>query len=485
MRSPKEYKESLKRMRPNVYKFGELIEDVTTHPATRRTVEGHAKLFWAAMSERWGELFSKESSLIGERVSRYLTLIKTPEDMVANCRMKRAAFNLTGTCTGGRCVGWNAINAMWATAYEMARDGVEWGEEYSRRLMEWLIWAQKEDITLSGALTDPKGDRTKGPGGQKDPLSYLKIVEKDDEGITVRGAKIMIAGVAAANYIFVLPGRGMREGEEDYAVSFVVPRDEEGITCVEARHPSDLREMEEGWDNPVERGGITQSYVLFDDVRIPWERVFMAGEAKYSGRAVMNFIRMYRASIGGCVAGQGDLMAASSVLIARANGLQEKAFRAELAKMVVNNETTFAVGVAASLLGEQHPSGIWLPSTLLSNVNKVHVGTLPYETKRLAQEIAGGIAETGCMPSFKDLQDERYGELLKRYLSGATDPEIRIKLARFIEWLTVGGGIPGTMHGGGSPGGARMMLLRSYPMGEYIERVRELLELDRLPGEDE
>ncbi|MCD6111312.1 MAG: 4-hydroxyphenylacetate 3-hydroxylase, partial [Thermoplasmata archaeon] len=212
MRSPKEYKESLKRMRPNVYKFGELIEDVTTHPATRRTVEGHAKLFWAAMSERWGELFSKESSLIGERVSRYLTLIKTPEDMVANCRMKRAAFNLTGTCTGGRCVGWNAINAMWATAYEMARDGVEWGEEYSRRLMEWLIWAQKEDITLSGALTDPKGDRTKGPGGQKDPLSYLKIVEKDDEGITVRGAKIMIAGVAAANYIFVLPGRGMREG---------------------------------------------------------------------------------------------------------------------------------------------------------------------------------------------------------------------------------------------------------------------------------
>jgi 4-hydroxybutyryl-CoA dehydratase/vinylacetyl-CoA-Delta-isomerase len=391
--------------------------------------------------------------------------------MLANVRMKRLMFNLTGTCTGGRCVGFNAINAMWATTYDIDHD---LGTEYHKILSTWLKDAQKKDITLTGALTDAKGDRSKSPSQQCDPDLSLHVVEKRKDGIIVRGAKVMICGVAAANEILVMPGTGYKEEDKDYAISFVIPRDIENLTIIETRRPSDTREQEEGFDAPVDIGGITQAYLLFEDVFVPKERVFMCGEYAYSLKAVMNFIASYRAAIGGCVAGQGDVMVGAAALMARANGLSEKVFREKLTQMTINNETTFGMGIAAGVLGTKHPSGVWIPNALLSNVNKVHVATLPYETKRLAQDIAGGIAETGCLPSCKDINDPRYGKLLKKYLQANCSGETRAKIARLIEWLTIGSGVPGCMHGGGSPDGAKLVINASSDIAHNIELAKRL-----------
>jgi len=455
MRTSIEYRASLRRMRPNVYKFGELIQDVTAHPATKRTIEGHAQIFDASQKEEYRSLLTTTSSQTGERISRYLSIVGSAEDMISNVRMKRLMFNITGTCTGGRCVGFNAINSMWAATYDMDLD---LHTDYHSRMRTWLEQAQKEDISLAGALTDPKGDRSRRPSEQQDPDMSLRIVGREkDGGLTVRGAKVMIAGAVAANEVFVLPGTGYKEEDRDYAVSFVIPRDIEGLTVVEARHPSDGRDMESGFDNPVDFG-ISQGYLLFQDVLVPRERVFMAGEWKHSLKAVQNFIAPYRAAIGGCVAGQGDVMVGAAALMARANGLSEKVFREKLTQMTVNNETTFGLGVAASVMGKLHPSGVWIPDAKLANVNKVHVATLPYETKRLAQDIAGGIAETGCLPSTADLHSPAYGELLQKYLKANTDGETRARIARLLEWLTIGEGVPGCMHGGGSPDGAKLTI---------------------------
>ncbi len=471
MKTSKEYKESLRMMRPNIYKFGELIKDVTTHTATKRTIEGHAQIFDAARKPDFKDILTTTSHLTGEPISRYLSIVQGPEDMIANVRMKRLMFHLTGTCTGGRCVGFNAINAMWATTYDMDHD---LGTEYHKILQTWLKDAQKKDITLTGALTDAKGDRSKSPSQQCDPDLSLHVVEKRKDGIIVRGAKVMICGVAAANEIFVMPGTGYKEEDKDYAISFVIPRDIENLTIIETRRPSDTREQEEGFDAPVDIGGITQAYLLFEDVFVPKERVFMCGEYAYSLKAVMNFIASYRAAIGGCVAGQGDVMVGAAALMARANGLSEKVFREKLTQMTINNETTFGMGIAAGVLGTKHPSGVWIPNALLSNVNKVHVATLPYETKRLAQDIAGGIAETGCLPSCKDINDPRYGKLLKKYLQANCSGETRAKIARLIEWLTIGSGVPGCMHGGGSPDGAKLVINASSDIAHNIELAKRL-----------
>ncbi|MCK5773220.1 MAG: 4-hydroxyphenylacetate 3-hydroxylase, partial [Thermoplasmata archaeon] len=214
MKTPEEYKGSLRKMRPNIHKFGELIEDVTTHPATRRTIEGHAQIFEAARNPEYEELYTTTSCLTGKKVVRYLSIIKNMDDMINNCKMKRLMFNLTGTCTGGRCAGFNGINAMWAVTYDMDK---EYGTDYHQRLRSWLEGAQEADITLAGALTDPKGDRTKSASQQADPDMNLRVVERREDGIVVRGAKVMICGIAAANEVFILPGTGYREADADYA----------------------------------------------------------------------------------------------------------------------------------------------------------------------------------------------------------------------------------------------------------------------------
>jgi 4-hydroxybutyryl-CoA dehydratase/vinylacetyl-CoA-Delta-isomerase len=473
IRTYDDFRESLRGMRPNIYKFGELIEDVTTHPATKRTIEGHGQIYKLANDPEMRGYVITQSDLIDEPISRYLSIIKSPEDQIANSRMKRLMFQKTGTCTGGRCAGWTALNAMFIATYDMDK---ALGTDYHQRFLEWLKHAQRRDITISGALTDPKGDRTKKPHQQDDPDMNLRVVERLDDGIVVRGAKVMICGVAAANEIFVLPGSAYREEDKDYAISFVIPKDVEGLTIVETRHPSDAREIEErsGFDVPVSDGGITQAYLFFEDVFVPQERVFMCGEAEFTGPTVVNFILPYRSAIGGCVAGQGDVKLGAAVLTARANGLADKVFADKLAQMAVNNETTFAVGIAAAAMGRRHPSGAWQPDPLLANVNKVHVATLPYETSRIAQDIAGGIGETGCVPAAVDFDDPKYGHLVRKYLKAAASAESRVKAARMVEWSTIGAGVPGCMHGGGSPDGARMFVRKFYDIEKSVEAVKRL-----------
>jgi len=465
LRTYEEYLESLKKMRPNIYKFDKLIEDVTTDPATKRTIEGHGKSYKLAQDPEFKDLLTTKSDITGEPISRYLSIIKSPEELFANSRLKRLMFNQTGTCTGGRCVGWTGLNSMFATTYDIDK---EYGTDYHQRLIEWMKYAQANDITCAGALTDPKGDRTLPPSKQEDPDMNLRIVEYRDDGIVLRGAKVMICGVAAANEIFILPGSAYREDDKDYSLACVIPRDIENLTIIETRRPSDTRETEEGFDIPVDEGGITQSYLFFEDVFVPKDRVFMAGEFKYTKSAILNFISTYRSAIGGCVAGQGDVKIGAALLVARANGLGDKIFGDKITQMHINNETTFGLGIAAGAMGKQHPSGAWQCDLMLSNVNKVHVATLPYETSRLAQEISGGIAETGCMPSYQDFVSEKHGKLIQKYMKAKSPAEARARAARLVEWATIGAGVPGCMHGGGSPDGAKLFIRMS---GEIEKKV--------------
>jgi 4-hydroxybutyryl-CoA dehydratase/vinylacetyl-CoA-Delta-isomerase len=238
-------------------------------------------------------------------------------------------------------------------------------------------------------------------------------------------------------------------------VAFAVPRDAEGLTIVETRRPSDTRDEEEGWDSP-KLGATTQAWLLFDDVFVPRSRVFLCGEFAATGQFISFFSAIYRAAIGACVAGQGDVMIGAALALARANGLTQKTFQDKLTQMKVNNEVTFGLGLGAMFAGAQHRSGVFVPDPLLAHVNKVQVARLPYETKVLAQDISGGIAETGCLPSFRDFHSPAYGDELLAAAAAGADGETRARLARLVEWLTIGGGVPGCMHGGGSPDGARL-----------------------------
>jgi 4-hydroxybutyryl-CoA dehydratase/vinylacetyl-CoA-Delta-isomerase len=172
-------------------------------------------------------------------------------------------------------------------------------------------------------------------------------------------------------------------------------------------------------------------------------------------------------------------MIGASLLMARANGLSAKTFMSKLTDMSINNTITYGLGAGACALGFQHPSGSYFADSHTAHTNKVMVATLPYDTNRLAQDISGGIAETGCMPSYKDFTNPEYGHLLRKCLkAGACSAESRFKAARLAEWLTIGSGVPGCMHGGGSPDGAKLVVRATTPMEEYAEYARKIINIE-------
>jgi len=470
------YRESLKKMRPNVYKWGKLIEDVTTHPATKLHVDSVAHSYDMAFDETKKAIYTNKSHLSGETVHRWNALCRTVEDQVGNADMKRTQYRVSGTCQGATCAGWTGLNVLHAVTYEMDQ---ELGTSYHERVQNYFRHVEDNALALAGAITDAKGNRALKPSQQANKDLNLHVKEVREDGVIIRGYKIQICGVAASHEIIVVPGMGYKESEKDFCFAAAIPRDAEGLTCIETRRPSDNRDEEEGWDAP-KVGNITQSYLIFEDVFVPNERIFMNGEYQYSGKIIANFAAIYRAAIGACVAGQGDVMCGAAIGMARANGLSQKTFQDKLNQMAINNEITYGLGLGAMLKGKQHPSGLFVPNPLLAHVNKTQVGSLPYTTKVIAQDISGGIAETGCIPSYLDFQSEEYGKHLYEALSAATDGESRTRLARLVEWLTVGGGIPGCMHGGGSPDGARLVV-RAFTKWEDF--VADALRIAGVKGE--
>ena len=457
-----QYRESLKKMRPNIYKWGKLNEDDTTDPATRLHVQSVARSYDLSFDAEKAALYTAKSPISGETVHRWNSLMDSAEAVLGNSNMKRDQYHQSGTCQGATCAGWTGLNVLWDVTFEMDK---ELGTNYHERLKKYWKYMEDNALALAGAITDAKGNRALKPSQQANVNSNLHVVETRADGVVISGYKIQICGVAAAHEIIAVPGSGYGESEKAFCLAVAVPRDAQGLTIIETRRPSDERDEEEGWDAP-KAGNITQAFLLFDNVFVPNDRIFMNGEFKYSGRIIGNFAAIYRAAIGACVAGQGDIMIAA-INMARANGLSQKTFQATLNEMAINNEITYGVGLGAMLIGKKQKSGLFVPNALLAHTNKTQVAKLPYMTKVMAQDISGGIAETGCFPSYKDMQSPIYGQKLVECLAAGSDGETRAKAARLVEWLTVGGGIPGCMHGGGSPDGAKMVVKAFTKWEEY------------------
>ena len=218
----------------------------------------------------------------------------------------------------------------------------------------------------------------------------------------VRGAKAHQTGAVFSHEIVVLPTAALRPQEADYAVAFAVPVDTPGITHIVGRQSCDTRKLEGGdLDVGNARFGGHEALVVFDDVFVPWERVFLCGETEFAGRLVECFAAYHRQSYGGCKAGVGDVLIGAAALAAELTGVEQAGhIKRKLAEMVHLNETLYAGGIACSHLGAAAPSGAYLVDLLLANVCKQNVTRHPYEIARLAEDIAGGLLVT--MPSEQD-----------------------------------------------------------------------------------
>ena len=390
--------------------------------------------------------------------------------------MQRLLGQQTASCFQ-RCVGMDAFNAVFSTTFEIDRAH---GTHYHENFRNFMIMCQNKDLTVDGAMTDPKGDRSKAPYQQEDPDLFLRVVERREDGIVVRGAKAHQTGALNSHEIIVMPTQSMKPEDKDYAVSFAVPMDAEGIFMVIGRQSCDTRKLE-GSEMDVgnpEFGGV-EALVIFDDVFVPNDRIFLNGETEFAGMMVERFAGYHRQSYGGCKVGVGDALIGAAAVAADYNGAAKAShIKDKLIEMNHLNETLFSCGIACSAEGKPTDSGNYMIDLLLANVCKQNITRFPYEIVRLAEDIAGGLMVTA--PSEKDFKDEKIGPYIQKYLKGvdSVSTENRLRILRFIENLALGTAAVGyrteSLHGAGSPQAQRIMISRQVDM-EYKKNLAKRL----------
>jgi 4-hydroxybutyryl-CoA dehydratase/vinylacetyl-CoA-Delta-isomerase len=475
MMTAKQYEESLRKLNLEVYMFGNRLEPVVDNPIVRPSMNAVAKTYELAHYPEYEPIMTATSHITGKKINRFTHIHQNIEDLVKKSKMGRLLGRETGCCFQ-RCVGMDALNALSIITYNIDE---KYKTDYYDRFLHYLKYVQEADLTCDGAMTDPKGDRSLPPHKQKDPDLYLHVVEETDDGIVVRGAKAHQTGAVNSHEIIVMPTLSLREKDKEYAVSFALPSDSTGITYIIGHQSCDTRKLEGGRDQGNLFYGGHEAVVIFDDVVVPWERVFMYKEYEFAGQLVEKFASYHRQSYA-CKVGVGDVVIGAAQTIAEYNGVEKTShIKDKICEMNHLNETLYCGCIACASEGHREPSGTYAVDMLLANVHKHNVTRFPYEIARIAQDIAGGLMVT--MPSEKDFESPRTGKWLKKYFRGvgsSTSTEDRMRILRLIENLTVGSAavsyLTESLHGAGSPQAQRIMISRLVDMGEKQKAAKNL-----------
>ncbi|MBP2641130.1 MAG: abfD [Firmicutes bacterium] len=481
MMTGEQYEESLRKLKFKVYVQGELVENPVDHPIIRPSMNSVKMTYELAEDSQYEDLMTAKSHMTGKKVNRFCHLHQSSEDLVKKIKMQRLLGQKTAACFQ-RCVGMDAINAVDSTTFEMDK---KLGTNYHERFSKFLLKMQELDWTVDGAMTDPKGDRSLAPSKQIDPDMFVHVVEKRPEGIVVRGAKAHQTGALNSHMILVMPTIAMGPDDSDYALSFALPADAEGVFYIYGRQSCDTRKLE---NNDLDVGnkqfGGHEALIVFDNVFIPWENVFMCGETEFAGMLVERFAGYHRQSYGGCKVGVGDVLIGATALAADYSGVAKASHvKDKLIEMIHLNETLYSCGIACSAEGHKTASGTYLIDLLLANVCKQNVTRFPYEIARLAEDIAGGLMVT--MPSEHDLKHSEIGKVVEKYFKGVCDvPTIdRLRILRLIENLTLGTAAVGyrteSMHGAGSPQAQRVMIARQGNLENKKQLAKAIVGIEK------
>ncbi len=457
-----QYISRLRKLDHRVFIMGEEIKSVVDHPISKPPAMAMAETYYQAEQEEKKSLFTAQSHITGETINRFTHIQHSMEDIIKKILMLREMGRNTACCFQ-RCAGLDCLNSLFAITYDIDQ---AFDTRYHGHFVDFLKYVQSNDLVTAACMTDSKGDRTLPPSKQEDKDQYLHIVGEKNGGIVVRGAKLHTTGAVNSHEVVVMPTRALQETDKDYAVSFAIPADTEGVTFIYGRQPSDTRRLEGGGSDAgnLYYGGC-EAMVVFDDVFVPEERIFMKREYPMAGRLVELFAAHHRASYGGCKVGMGDVLIGATMAIAEAHGTEKTAHvKDKIAEMIHLNETLHAGALASASKCYQTASGAYAVDHLLANVCKLNVTRFPFDISRLAQDIAGGLLVT--MPSLDDRDNPHIGEYFKKYLVGKSgvESEKRIRILRLIENITLGMGavsyLTESIHGAGSPQAQKIMITR-------------------------
>ncbi|MFX0211127.1 MAG: 4-hydroxyphenylacetate 3-hydroxylase family protein [Candidatus Hodarchaeota archaeon] len=461
MKTSQEYKESLYKMKHNIFIDGEKVG--RDDPRMAGVIKTISQTFDRVDEVEFKDLLTATSHTTGERINRFTHIHQSIDDLLAKQEMIRRICRYTGGCIF-RCMGIDAMNALSIITY---RAETMTGRPYHQRWLEYLKFWQKNDIVATCAQTDVKGDRSLRPHQQADPDLYVHVVEHRDDGIIVRGAKNHITAAGVAEEIIVTPTRFLTPEEDRYAVSFAIPGDWDNVYLV--TRASNMRPREHT-PCPSAEAGDVENFIIFDDTFIPNDRVFLGGyegEHQFGGWLALLFALYHRHSYTGCKPATTDIIMGFSALVSEYNGVGDKKHvQFKLADLISVAELVNAAGIAAAHKATKDESGTMIPDPVFCNVGRKHAGKNYYHELETLADLAGGLPAT--LPYEKDFFSDKVGPFLQKYIKRKEDipAENVYKLFRTLS-DTLCSGIGGVMavagvHGGGSPVMEDIAILKTY-----------------------
>ena len=469
-----EYRDSLRRYRPRVFVIGQRVESVPDEPLLAPGIAGVGVTYDFALMPEHAALMTARQGTSGKTINRMLHIDETSTDLLYKLEAVRLVCRESGCAQ--RYLVHDAFNGIFQAT---KRADAQHGTDYHQRFLAYMHEVQDEDLTLGIAMTDAKGDRSKHPGEQANPDVYVHIKERRPDGIVIRGTKAIVTGAPYMHGFLVMPCRTMTPEDADFAVCCAVPVDAPGVTIVAkpAGRPGEAAAKFSG------KYGQSVGVVIFDDVFVPHERVFLAGEHEEGGYLTTSYATHHRHSCIGARAGFGDLLIGAGALMIEANGLDPNRhghIRDAMVELIKIVEGFFACGVASSVYCMKDPAGSVMPDTVFANIGKLLLATQIYDMHRLAHYVSGGLVV--ALPSPDEDHNPETAGSRAAVLAGRPDVPAaqRMEVARLVEDLTAShqGGWYSliSLHGGGSPEAMKREIWRNYPVGEKVELVEKLLD---------
>jgi 4-hydroxybutyryl-CoA dehydratase/vinylacetyl-CoA-Delta-isomerase len=465
LKTPQQYIESLKDGRV-MYLNGERVPDVTEHPILKVCRDWVAMDYVLNLDPRYQDLLTALDE-DGERVSFALMPQRTREDLLRLREMvKLWARVCFGKPSGAKFVAKDGLNSVTVVSRRIDK---KYGTNYAANVEAYRKHLQKNDLSFAMGLTDVKGDRSLRPSQQKGHQDYyIRIVEERSDGIIVRGAKTHISQAPLCNEVLIAPCRAMKEDDQAYAVAFGVPLNAPGITLISAEP-----EIHEGFslfDHPIAGSVfINDATIIFEDVFIPNERLFLKGEWEFAGQVAYMFANFHRLSAETYKAMELELFTGAAALMAEYNGI-EKVFhvREKLTWLVMYTEMIETLGLAAVEHCIQEPDSDFVyPNPMIANICKFQFANNWHEATKYIQDIAGGIVAT-C-PSAKDYFNPATHALLDKYLGGkaGVPTEDRLRMVKLVRDLTSSYEDVLTIHAEGSLEAQKMSILQLADFDRY------------------
>ena len=480
MRTKQDYINGLVKMKRNIYFDGQLID--RTDELQMDCLNTIGLTYDEAEKPENQELCTAISHLTGERINRFTHIHQNKEDLHKKQDMTRMLCQKVGGCIQ-RCMGIDASNGVYNVSYEADKMN-NGATQYHENFKKWLMRFQTEDLIGCCAQTDVKGDRMLRPAEQPNPDAYVHIKERLKDGIVVSGCKVHISEASVADEVLVVPTRALRRDDKDYAVAFAVPGDWDGLKQVVTIH--NLRPREHFKRGMVQ--GATDSYMIFEDCFVPWERVFLAGEHMLGGALALLFALFHRHSYSGCKPAIGDLILGTAALAAEVNNIhKESHVREKLAELIMITELGYAAGYTASDLGKPElyvpgygfvpfGPGSYIPHSIYCNVGRCLTGEAVFREAEILCDISGGV--TATFPHEKDFLNPETKDLLLKYTKRNKEMPVedQAQLWRFLGDVlcSATGGIAkiGSYHGGGSPIMEQIAITTQYDIESRKKLVR-------------